>query len=105
MCGIAKGPIKIPFAQRDNLSAANAALALMLSSRRAPLRFWFVPHYLRIQNFWPAQMSENRNRKCLQSLYNDLQKAGGAKGDRTPDLGIANAALSQLSYRPGRELF
>jgi hypothetical protein len=26
---------------------------------------------------------------------------GGAKGDRTPDLGIANAALSQLSYRPG----
>ncbi len=25
---------------------------------------------------------------------------GGAKGDRTPDLGIANAALSQLSYRP-----
>ena len=27
---------------------------------------------------------------------------GGAKGDRTPDLGIANAALSQLSYRPFR---
>ena len=27
---------------------------------------------------------------------------GGAKGDRTPDLGIANAALSQLSYRPYR---
>ena len=33
--------------------------------------------------------------------FNDLQKSGGAKGDRTPDLGIANAALSQLSYRPG----
>ncbi len=30
---------------------------------------------------------------------------GGAKEDRTPDLGIANAALSQLSYRPGRVLF
>ena len=28
---------------------------------------------------------------------------GGAKGDRTPDLGIANAALSQLSYRPFHE--
>lgn len=28
---------------------------------------------------------------------------GGAKGDRTPDLGIANAALSQLSYRPFQE--
>jgi hypothetical protein len=34
-----------------------------------------------------------------------LEIDGGAKGDRTPDLGIANAALSQLSYRPGRELF
>ena len=30
-----------------------------------------------------------------------LRKAvGGAEGDRTPDLRIANAALSQLSYRP-----
>ena len=26
---------------------------------------------------------------------------GGAEEDRTPDLCIANAALSQLSYRPG----
>ena len=26
--------------------------------------------------------------------------SGGAEGDRTPDLGIANAALSQLSYCP-----
>ena len=25
---------------------------------------------------------------------------GGAEGDRTPDLCIANAALSQLSYSP-----
>ena len=25
---------------------------------------------------------------------------GGAEGDRTPDLGVANAALSQLSYSP-----
>ena len=25
---------------------------------------------------------------------------GGDEGDRTPDLGIANAALSQLSYIP-----
>ena len=27
-------------------------------------------------------------------------KTGGDEGDRTPDLGIANAALSQLSYIP-----
>jgi hypothetical protein len=29
-------------------------------------------------------------------------KIGGDEGDRTPDLGIANAALSQLSYIPDR---
>ncbi len=28
------------------------------------------------------------------------RKSGGPKEDRTPDLRIANAALSQLSYRP-----
>lgn len=27
----------------------------------------------------------------------------GAEGDRTPDLRIANAALSQLSYGPGKK--
>ena len=29
-----------------------------------------------------------------------LMLAGGAEGDRTPDLIIANDALSQLSYSP-----
>ena len=29
-----------------------------------------------------------------------LRKDGGAEEDRTPDLRIANATLSQLSYRP-----
>lgn len=29
---------------------------------------------------------------------------GGAKEDRTPDLCIANAALSQLSYRPNQAI-
>lgn len=28
------------------------------------------------------------------------RKSSGAEEDRTPNLGIANAALSQLSYRP-----
>jgi integrase len=32
---------------------------------------------------------------------NDYVSFGGATGDRTPDLCIANAALSQLSYCPG----
>ncbi|MDB5795739.1 MAG: hypothetical protein JWR25_2118 [Noviherbaspirillum sp.] len=30
---------------------------------------------------------------------------GGAEEDRTPDLRIANATLSQLSYRPIHERF
>jgi hypothetical protein len=29
-----------------------------------------------------------------------VKKGGGAEGDRTPDLLIANEALSQLSYGP-----
>ena len=29
-----------------------------------------------------------------------LERGGGDEEDRTPDLGIANAALSQLSYVP-----
>ena len=32
-------------------------------------------------------------------------KAGGAEGNRTPDLDIANVALSQLSYGPRRRAF
>ncbi len=35
-----------------------------------------------------------------QDIIHVVGLNGGAKGDRTPDLGIANAALSQLSYRP-----
>jgi hypothetical protein len=29
-------------------------------------------------------------------------RVGGAEGDRTPDLRAASAALSQLSYGPGK---
>ena len=38
------------------------------------------------------------NGKSKSLIYN--RKFGGAEGDRTPDLRIANAALSQLSYWP-----
>ena len=34
-----------------------------------------------------------------------LHVYGGDEGNRTPDLGIANAALSQLSYIPTRNRF
>ena len=36
----------------------------------------------------------------LKSSNAAARENGGAEGDRTPDLGIANAALSQLSYCP-----
>ena len=32
--------------------------------------------------------------------FQQLNDTGGAEGDRTPDLVIANDALSQLSYDP-----
>ena len=34
----------------------------------------------------------------------DFQSVGGAEGDRTPDLVIANDALSQLSYSPVHQM-
>ena len=34
------------------------------------------------------------------SLREELMQLGGAEGNRTPDLDIANVALSQLSYSP-----
>ena len=44
------------------------------------------------------------NRRCPASLFSHRSRCSpgesGAEGSRTLDLGIANAALSQLSYRP-----
>ena len=34
------------------------------------------------------------------SLFATEMGDGGAEGDRTPDLDVANVALSQLSYGP-----
>ncbi len=39
-------------------------------------------------------------RCSIQLSYGHLQVIGGVEEDRTPDLRIANAALSQLSYNP-----
>ena len=41
----------------------------------------------------PHMKKANRERLALNPF-------GGAEEDRTPDLRIANATLSQLSYRP-----
>ena len=53
----------------------------------------------------PLWSSPRRSAKCRQpywvnNLGNAGVKTGGAEGNRTLDLCIANAALSQLSYRP-----
>ena len=36
-------------------------------------------------------------------MYYDFRWMSGDEGDRTPDLGVANAALSHLSYIPTYE--
>lgn len=37
---------------------------------------------------------------AIMNLFAEFVANGGAEGDRTPDLVIANDALSQLSYGP-----
>ena len=37
----------------------------------------------------------------VQAAHEAFGRGGGAEGNRTPDLLIANEALSQLSYSPG----
>ena len=44
--------------------------------------------------------------KVQQGAQEQLKRCGGVEEDRTPDLRIANATLSQLSYHPtGRAHF
>jgi hypothetical protein len=62
-----------------------------------------------VRNLHPGSLtlgcprSRQRRRRLDEQIgcVDDLQKDGGAGGDRTPDLDIANVALSQLSYGPG----
>lgn len=50
------------------------------------------------QNF--SQMKKDFCRRAFLRATGNGYKIGGDEGDRTPDLGIANAALSHLSYIP-----
>lgn len=48
---------------------------------------------------------KNEPVKTLRALTGTVGHIlGGDEGDRTPGLGIANAALSQLSYIPGQTI-
>ena len=49
----------------------------------------------RMANDWSNQKSKGRG-----STAAPLICSGGDEGDRTPDLSVANATLSQLSYIP-----
>ena len=53
----------------------------------------------------PCQAITARIQKQICNRYRYLLKRSGDEGDRTPDLGIANAALSHLSYIPTRDRF
>jgi hypothetical protein len=44
-----------------------------------------------------------RKRQALTKLVSKIN--GGDEGDRTPDLGIANAALCQTELRPHKAIF
>ena len=48
-----------------------------------------------LRRLWHAYGT--RNRSDLQPVKNEWGRIGGRRGDRTPNLCIANAALSQLS--------
>lgn len=45
------------------------------------------------------------NKKSADASGHRRTLSGGDEGDRTPDLCIANAALSQLSYTPTDQIF
>ena len=47
-----------------------------------------------------AAGAETENATPLNNTELRLKLPGGAEGDRTPDLGLAKPALSQLSYCP-----
>lgn len=63
-----------------------------------------VVHLQRAIHQYPATTQDWRHswhHSCASQSYDVLkEKFGGAEGDRTPDLVIANDALSQLSYCP-----
>src|SRR5690606_36392642 len=50
----------------------------------------------------PGRVSPTKNRPLRPVFRASDGGGGGAEEDRTPDLRIANATLSQLSYRPTR---
>ena len=64
---------------------------------QAELRSWMVP----LEGLEPPTRDLGRRRSIQAELQGHF---GGDRGARTPNLGIANAALSRLSYIPSPPL-
>ena len=58
------------------------------------------------ETLFPGAIGWRQEKASLTRVFSDpvfpLSIFGGAEENRTPDLRIANATLSQLSYGPGR---
>ena len=60
-------------------------------------------HHMSQLDEYPASMAFRKQKRLTERGQANLN--GGDEEDRTPDLRIANATLSQLSYVPKRGLF
>jgi len=81
---------------------------LLSEVRRIAVRgSWFVVRCLSVSrvtfpvSLLPPQNPKPKIQNGKGSLFSEPFGFGGDEEDRTPGLGIANAALSQLSYIPG----
>src|SRR5438132_5817280 len=80
----------------DDVGVHPALIALVFHQQNTPIRHRFTPSRAKqyVKSGKPAWKSR-RPGKTGPSW-----DAGGVEEDRTPDLRIANATLSQLSYNP-----
>ncbi len=97
-------PIRSIEEQRRRKLCNNAYLfdkALRRRTTFAGLIFYFA-QILYERETQKNKKTQNRQTSSDASILrnNNHQKSSGAEEDRTPDLYIANVALSQLSYRP-----
>ncbi len=92
----ASAVIHLPFAKAVQGPGAEAGMP------RGPIP---DPSAMRYPNGSSALGRSSLHEAKSQASSLAFGRSGGAEEDRTPDLRIANATLSQLSYRPTRALY